>query len=193
MLLSSSLLEQVLDALGALLAERGVNLELVAAGGSGLLLLGLVTRTTRDLDILALVDDGRFVSAEPLPASLVDAANDVGTLYDLPPDWLNSGPTSVLDFGLPEGFADRVHTRTFTGLTIHIASRVDQICLKLHATADQGPRSKHADDLRRLDPAPHELLFAARWTLTQDPSPGFRRVLLEALHAFGVGDADEAL
>jgi len=54
---------------------------------------------------------------------------------------------------------------------------------------DQGPRSKHAADLRALSPTADELLFAARWTLTQDASPGFRRVLLEALELFGVEGA----
>ena len=39
-------------------------------------------------------------------------------------------------------------------------------------------------------PTPSELLEAARWTITHDPSAGFRRELLDALRFLGVGDAD---
>jgi hypothetical protein len=41
------------------LQERGFSCELVAAGGSALLLLGLLERPTRDLDVVALVEGGR--------------------------------------------------------------------------------------------------------------------------------------
>jgi hypothetical protein len=191
--LSPALVEQVLRTLGSTLAQRSAQVEIVAAGGSGLLLLGLASRVTRDVDVIALVEGGQYVKAAPLPLELAEAAEDVGRLYGLAADWLNPGPTSVLDFGLPEGFEQRVETRRFGGLTLHLASRLDQICLKLHAAVDQGPRSKHAVDLRRLLPTSDELLFAARWTLTQDASPAFRRVLIEALALFGVERADERL
>lgn len=35
-----------------------------------------------------------------------------------------------------------------------------------------------------------ELIDAARWTTTQNPSPGYRMVLKEALSFLGVEDAD---
>ncbi len=38
-----------------MLKERGLSFELVAAGGSGLLLLGLLGRPIRDLDVVAMV------------------------------------------------------------------------------------------------------------------------------------------
>ena len=49
------------------------------------------------------------------------------TALGLAPDWLNSGPTSLLDFGLPAGFSERVHTKIYGGLTFRIADRFDQI------------------------------------------------------------------
>ena len=35
-----------------------------------------------------------------------------------------------------------------------------------------------------------ELTAAARWSITQDPSPGYRLVLVDALRVLGVDDAD---
>src|SRR5579864_4239903 len=79
----------------------------------------------------------------------------------LPEDWLNAGPASLIDTGFPEGFASRVEVRHHAGLTLDVASRYDQVFLKLYAAADQSPGSKHADDLRRLRPTHDELAAAA--------------------------------
>jgi len=95
---------------------------------------------------------------------------------------------------LPERFAERVETRHFGGLTLHLASRRDQIFFKLHAAADRGdPQGKHAVDLRALHPTREELIEGARWCQTHDPSTGFRQVLLLVLADFGIDDADTHL
>lgn len=190
MLLDASLLDRALETLGALLEQRGHHVEVVAVGGSALLLLGAISRSTQDLDLVALVRGGRFVSASPLPPELVAAASDVAAALDLPERWLNPGPTDLLHFGLPPGFERRLITRGYRGLVVHLASRVDQICLKLYAAVDQGPRSKHAADLRQLAPTGDELMEAARWARTHDPSDGFRQEMVAALRLFDV-EADD--
>jgi len=58
-------------------------------------------------DVLAILNGGEFVSAEPLPPGLLAAARVVARDFGLLPDWLNAGPASLLDFGLPEGFLQR--------------------------------------------------------------------------------------
>lgn len=184
-------LPQLLGALGEVLASRGQRYEVVAIGGSALLLLGYIHRATRDLDLVALIQDGRMVAAKPLPPALAEAVADVARPRGLRPDWLNPGPTSLLDLGLPTGFARRLETRAYKAFTLHLAGRLDQIAFKLYAAVDQGPDSKHAADLRALAPTPEELRIAARWTRTHDPSEGFRGQLLQALAYFGVeADAD---
>lgn len=185
------LLDEALRTLGEVLDARGQTYEIVAIGGSSLMLLGLIGRPTRDLDALALVDDGAYVSAEPLPSPLVDAVASVGRALGLSEDWLNPGPTELLRLGLPQGFEDRVERRRYGGLTVQVAGRLDQICFKLYAAVDQGLESKHAADLRMLGPAPEELMNAARWTRTHDPSDGYREMLLRTLIALGV-EADDA-
>jgi hypothetical protein len=67
------------------------------------------------------------------------------------------------------------------------------VCFKLYAAVDQGLRSRHLQDLRELSPDRNELLAAARWTVTHDPSPGFRSLLVETLHRLEVVDADASL
>jgi hypothetical protein len=49
---------------------------------------------------------------------------------------------------------------------------------------------RHETDLRALSPTPGELAAAARWSVTQDPSPGYKSVLVDALRVLGVDDAD---
>ena len=191
MSINQDTLDQVLQALGDTLEARGLAFELVVVGGSGLLLLGLVTRPTKDIDALALVDNGEYVSAKPFPPPLAQAVASVGRAFDLSETWLNAGPTDLLRFGLPEGFRDRVEIRRFGGLTLQVAARRDQICFKLYAAVDQGPKSKHSSDLRALQPTDDELLAAARWSRTHDPSEGYRQVLAEMLAALGLDGADD--
>jgi hypothetical protein len=95
-----------------------------------------------------------------------------------------------VELGLPIGFLDRVETRSYgAGLTVRFASRLDQIHLKLNALVDQGVGG-HEQDLRALNPTAEELVQAARWTRTHNPSPGFRQMLGQALRYLGVEDTD---
>jgi hypothetical protein len=185
MALTKDLLSRALDALGQVLATRQQAHEVVAIGGGSLLLLGLIQRPTRDIDLVALVDKGRYLSAEPLPASLKQAVEEVGRAFGLASDWMNPGPTELLRLGLPEGFQGRLVAKTYGALTVHIASRFDQICFKLYASVDQGPQSKHFADLQRLKPSAEELERARSWCVTHDPSPAFADQLGQALAALG--------
>ena len=183
--------ETVLRALGEQLHLAGVRIELVVIGGSGLLTLGLIDRTTRDVDLVALRHEGELLDPRPLPQGLLDARARIAEDFGLPRDWLNAAPSSLLDFGLPAGFIERLERRDYgPALTVWLASRLDQIHFKLYALADQAPGSKHDLDLRSLDPTREELLAAARWVVTHDPSEGFRHELSAALAHLGVEDAD---
>lgn len=183
---SSKAADQLLHALGEQLTAHGESYTLAVVGGSALLALGLISRPTRDVDVLAIVENHEFVSAQPLPATLLDAAHTVARDFGLPDEWLNPGPTSLLDLGLPDGFYERAQHRIYgPGLEILFASRVDQIHLKLYATVDQGA-GKHLKDLEALQPSGQELLDAANWSRSHDPSEGYLSVLKHVLSHFGV-------
>jgi len=180
----------LLGALADQLQVLGSHVEIVVIGGSALTALGLVRRATRDVDLLAIAENGELRLAEPLPQALLTARAAVATDFGLTENWLNAGPTDLLKWGLPEAFMSRVVTRSYgTALVVHFASRYDQIHFKLYAMVDHGG-GRHEADLRALNPTQGELTAAARWSITQDPSAGYRLVLVEALRVLGVGDAD---
>jgi len=182
--------DELLHSLGEHLAAAAVHLDLVVIGGSALLALGLVARATRDVDVLAILRGETLAPADPLPPELEVARDRVARDFGLPSEWLNSGPTELLRFGLPHGFLARVETRTYgDALTIRYASRLDQIHFKLYAMVDQGA-GRHENDLRALTPSAEELLMASRWARTHDPSEGFRQELEAALAHLGLTDAD---
>ena len=60
---------ELLAALSEQLAARGQRYELVVAGGSGLLALGVTDRPTRDVDVVALWEAGSLRKAKPLRKS----------------------------------------------------------------------------------------------------------------------------
>jgi hypothetical protein len=187
-------LETALRALGELLVARGLHYEVVLIGGGNLILRELVTRpTTKDLDLLGSWTTTGVEPMRPVPEQFQAAVLDVARTYGLANDWINFGPASLLDLGLPAGFLGRLERRDYGGLVTWLAGRFDMICFKLYAAADQGPRSRHLQDLEELAPDPDELLTAARWSLTHDPSPGYRSALVETLRRLGVGDADVRL
>lgn len=135
--------------------------------------MGQIIRSTKDLDLVALVQSGELISARPLPPDLLLAINDVGKALELGKDWLNAGPASLFEMGLPKGFETRMQPRHFGGLTIYLAGRYDQICFKLYASVDQGPTSKHFADLKLLRPTEIELQAAKSWCITHDVSEEF--------------------
>lgn len=182
--------ERLLSALGEQLAAASERFELVVVGGSGLLALGEIERSTRDVDLVALRNGEELGSAQPLPDPLRRAAERVARDFGLDENWLNGDPTSLLDFGLPEGFLERLDSRSYgDALVVHFASRYDQVHFKLYAMVDEGGPGKHEQDLRALAPSEAELLAAARWSRTHDPSEAYRETLLQALHHLGVRDA----
>lgn len=187
-------LTQALGLLGDLLRERGLSFDLVVIGGGALLLQNLIRRPTLDLDAVARVENDAWVTANPLPAPLIQAVRDVADALDLPreprdeKDWLNSGPAFLQNLGLPEGFAERLAILRFGPLTIRVAARQDLVCLKLWAATDasRGPRrAVDIADLRALRPTQSELRDAVAWCTLKDGRPDFASLelapLLEAL------------
>jgi Nucleotidyltransferase of unknown function (DUF6036) len=188
---SAAAADRLLSALSEQLSLSGDEYDLIVIGGSALLAMGLVARSTQDVDVVALTGSAGLHQASPLPEPLAAARARVARDFGLPADWLNSeAARDMLRLGLPDGFAKRLTARTYgPSLTVRYASRLDQIHFKLHATVDRGG-GKHFSDLLALEPSEAELLAAARWTRTHDPSDGFLSVLNEVLAYFHVQDAD---
>lgn len=190
--------DTILSALGEqLLASGKGSVDFLVCGGSALQALGLATRTTKDVDVVALVSHSAnqslgLVTAKPLPDFLLEAAKKVARDFVLSENWLNPGPTSALDFGLPEGILDRAEVRNYgEALTVRFLSRYDQIHFKLYAAVDQG--GKHYQDLLALNPSAEELERAARWSMTHDVSDGYKVELKRLLTGMGKADVAERI
>jgi hypothetical protein len=181
-------LDAALLALGEQLTLAGEAVHLVVIGGSGLIAIEVITRATRDVDVLALEVDGELVSAEPLPDAVVIAAALVARDLGLDERWLNPGPTSLLTQGVPPGFSERLIRRDYgPSLRVSFASRIDQIFFKLYAAADRREPRDFAD-LRALRPSTAELHDAARWARTHNMPGPFDDELARALSDLGTQD-----
>ncbi len=198
--MNKSFAEQQLNAVfklldGRLARNEAPPVRMVVCGGAAMIVTGLLSRTTADVDIVALVDDAqRLVAPVPLPDSLLRAAREVAEALKLPKNWLNNGPSrdegGLFQMGLPEGFQERLHAQDYGNhLTVYFTDRIDQIHFKLYAAVDRG--GYHISDLEALRPTTGELAQAARWALTHDVSPGFRVLLKRLLESLGYGNVAE--
>jgi hypothetical protein len=175
---------------GRLSLAHAPTYRLVVCGGTALVATELVMRVTRDVDIVALVDEeGCLIDPAPLPELLLEAAGEVAIDLGLPDNWLNNGPSSgeggLFQMGLPIGFAEGVTWRGFgDNLALGFIGRFDQVHFKLYAAVDQ-MGSYHATDLHALNPTDEELLSAAAWTRTYDISEGYLQGLKWFLKEFG--------
>lgn len=185
-------IERALRLLGEILERRNApKIALAVCSGAALISLGWVQRTTHDVDIVALIDphSGELCSPAPLPQALTDASRDVAEALGLEDNWLNNGPSrgegGIYQVGLPKGFNERLTEKKYSDkLSVSFIGRLDQICFKTFAAADQGP-GRHFDDLQTLKPSIEELSEAADWAITQDPSIGFHTILRDMIRSMG--------
>jgi hypothetical protein len=187
---NEDMLYQILNLLEELLRmENAPHVELVICGGSALIATGLVRRTTRDVDVVAMMaEDMKLIDPEPFPPALKKAAKKVAASMGLPSDWLNSGPSDIFRMGLPEGFSGRLEKHIIGQcLTVYFINRLDQIYFKLYASVDRG--GYHVDDLMAMKPTSEELAAASKWSMTHDVSEGYTAMLKDLLKRLGYEDA----
>src|SRR5579859_5329362 len=167
-----------LQLVGELLEAEGAPYAIVIVGGAALTLLEIVTRATRDVDVIAVAVDPtkpRAIQPPPdtFPEPLQRAIDTVAHDLNLDDDWLNTGPAGQWRQGLPPGLESRTTWRRFAAITVGIVARQDLILLKLFAAANNSPSGPHARDLIGLKPTDAELAAASAWVKGQDASPEF--------------------
>jgi hypothetical protein len=155
----------IIEAFDRYLASLELRFEAVVIGGSALALLGLISRPTRDFDILA----------PPLPPEIAAAARAFAQqqrslgieLFD---DWLNNGPLQVGPL-LPSGWQQRVQP-AFAGRAMLLTTlgRTDFLKTKLFALCDRGT---DLADCVAMTPTAAELADALPWLSVQDTNPGW--------------------
>lgn len=140
------------------LSKKGVKRSFIICGGASLVLQGIISRTTKDIDIIAPPID------EILKNSALSVSQDLG----LDDHWLNCGPeTKSKD--LASGWEDRVfEVFNDSNLSVFSISRSDLIFTKFWALCD---RQKDKQDLLLLKPSLIELEDAIKQTLSKDQNP----------------------
>lgn len=146
------------------LAPRRLHFEGVVIGGAALNLLGVVSRLTKDCDILS-PEIPKEEIAEESRAFAIQVRARGGALQD---DWLNNGPATLRSQLLP-GWEDRLQT-VFSGraITLRSLDRQDLLCAKLFALCDRGI---DLGDCMALAPSPSELETVLHWLEKQDANP----------------------
>lgn len=180
-------IEEALEALGELLRDSGERISLVVVGGATLNLLGIVSRSTSDVDVIARVSRGEdgalhLVPAEPFPDGLRRAIQTVARDFGLSEEWMNAVIGAQWAQGLPPRLLEETTWRVYGGaLDVGLVGRRALIALKLFAAVDRGPRSVHMQDLFALEPTDEELAQAAAWVATQDAYADFTSLIDEAV------------
>jgi hypothetical protein len=147
----------------AFLEAEGLQLEAIVVGGAALGLLGVITRETRDFDVLEPSLPEELLAAAQRFAAQVRSSG--GALRD---DWLNNGPSSLASF-LPAGWRDRLQA-AFQGraIVLRTLSRADLLKTKLFALCD---RVFDLQDCVAMRPSAEELADALPWLEQQDLNP----------------------
>ncbi|MFH0900062.1 MAG: DUF6036 family nucleotidyltransferase [Pseudomonadota bacterium] len=148
------------------MSERGLVLDAVVIGGTALGLLDVVSRQTRDCDILH----------PQLPPEINAAARELAILRrqqgdTLQDEWLNNGPSSLSDV-LPAGWMQRLQL-AYEGdaVTLRSLGRLDLLRSKLFVLCDRGT---DLADCLALAPTVAELVEIAPWLEAQDINPDWR-------------------
>jgi hypothetical protein len=133
-------------------------IELRICGGGALIIMGISSRETRDIDVILPL----------LPPNLKKASDEVATKLNIPNNWLNNGPTS-LTRDLTLGWEDRCNL-IFDGTTlkIYVLGRIDFLATKLFAYCDRD--ESDLDDLLLLKLTFAELDELHSWVMERDGS-----------------------
>ena len=163
--------KQALDELDALVHQREAAEALLICGGASLILQGVISRDTQDVDVLHPVID-------PI---LTDDITAVAKSLEISTDWVNNGPISLIN-ELPMGWQDRtIPVYQGKALTVTSLGRHEMILTKAFAFCDRG---RDREDLLKLNVTPDELASARLWVQDRDANPQWPEWVRDQLTQF---------
>ena len=172
-------IHEALTTLGKLMAlAYAQDVQLLCCGGAGLNVLEIISRPTKDVDILAFVGEGHaLLPIEMFSPEMEVAIAKTASLCGLASDWINLTSTILLQRGLPEGIVERSvpHAKQYGPcLRIQFIARIDQVALKLNASLDPIEGRRHEVDLVAMNPTEEEITHGLSWLLSWPSSEAFK-------------------
>lgn len=152
------------------LKKQGLSFEAVIIGGAALALLGIISRQTRDCDVLA----------PHLPIEIQNAAREFAISLRqsgeiLQDNWLNHEPSSLSKL-LPDGWQNNLQI-VFNGKAL-VLHTLDLLRTKLFALCDRGT---DLADCIALKPSLSEIEEVISWVEAQDTNPDWPRHVASVL------------
>jgi len=166
-------------------------IEVVICGGAALLAMRLVSRTTQDVDIVALARAGEqkveLLKSRRLPKEFRRMITEIGMEMHMEEDWLNFAASPLLKFGLPPGIESRLQKKPYGAcLTVYFIGRYDQVHFKIYAAMDgKIDGTRHLSDLIDLEPTEQEVQAATAWLLARETSESFKNKFKQVLERIG--------
>lgn len=191
-------IERALSTLARRMALSGAaDLEVLCCGASALCVLGLLSRSTLDVDVLGIISEEKEVlPCERFSPEMETAIADSGRELGLPDDWFNGSASTLLQRTIPAGALERSkkHRKEFGPcLTVRFLDRTDQVALKLFASMDPKDGQRHLRDLEKISPTHSELTHAVAWMSSWDSNQEFRERLAYLVEGFDFPDLAETI
>jgi hypothetical protein len=165
-------------------------LNVAVCGGAALIAVGLVTRATQDVDVIALLRANQVnvevLKDKILPADVERLVAEIGIELGIREDWLNFDASPLIAFGFPPDMTKRLIRKSYgICLTVYFISRFDQVHFKIYAAMDPKSGTRHLSDLLDLKPQEDEVKAAISWLLGRKASPEFKAALCQVLERIG--------
>lgn len=152
--------KEIIPKFDEFLFSRNLKFEAVAIGGAALVILDVINRSTRDVDLLET----------DIPEEILKASKEFANAYGLSDYWFNTGPVDLLR-NLPASWRNDLQP-LYTGrsLVLKTLGRVDHIRTKFWAMCD---RMRDLDDLIAINPNDQEINLAIAWVKPLDTNPAW--------------------
>jgi len=156
-------MKEILEAFDQYLVKRNLHFSATIIGGAALIVLGIIDRTTHDVDCLdpKIPDEIKKASVDFAKSYSVDN-------FSLTDNWFNNGPAS-LKIDLSDGWETRL-VPLFEGqnLKLQTLGRLDLLKTKLFGYCD---RQQDLQDCLALKPTLEELKDCFPWLRDRDANP----------------------
>ena len=191
-------IERALSTLSRRMALSSADdLEVLCCGASALCVLGILSRSTMDVDVLGIIsDESILVPCEHFSPEMETAIAASGRELGLPNDWFNGSASTLLQRSLPIGALERSgkHRMKFGPcLVVRFLDRMDQVALKLFASMDSKDGQRHLKDLEEISPTRSEILHAIEWMSSWKSNQAFRDRLAYLVEGFDFPDLAESI